>query len=668
MTWPTDATAGGRPAIPASACEVLARVPNLADRHPGLQLDKLSTGGTQKEGQSLALDAVVRTRGDGAFFGEALDRRDRMMTALNALSFDADTAGPLTLHLSRASAMENAGICLHPVYGFVHLPASGLKGMARAWAETAWRPQQPDQTVADAVIARVFGTGPAQGVARAGSVIFHDAWPRAWPPLIRDIVNNHHPDYYQGKDAAGDWMDPVPVSFLAVGPGVTFRFAVSARSRGAPEDVALARDWLHAALCFRGAGAKTNAGYGAFVPSLLVPAPVPARGDARFTVTLTLTSPGFFAGAAQESGDCDLRPASLRGQLRWWWRTLHVSALDPDELRRLEALVWGDTSRAGAVRLTVARKDGFVAKITPYDKKKESRGLPRPPHKTVQGLHYASYGMDEAGRRRHTVGAGASWTVTLTARPTGADSLDAETALGQATAALWLLCRYGGVGAKARKGFGSFADIAVPGIVTPEDCLRRAAGVRTGRRGRRGAETPDLVEALDQGLVGEWPVDGRTWQQVIDQAGTTLQDYAKGMVPKPQREHLGVPRQPARSSHTRHAAPYALHLGRTEDGRPVLRFIGFPAARLPAARPDRAASTQVLKGFLAALEASFGAPGGGAGSAGPKPTPPGRRFPRPGFVDGEPVTVLSDNGATYRVEFEGGDIEDVAKSDVSFDP
>ena len=30
--------------------------------------------------------------------------------------------------------------------------------------------------------------------------------------------------------------------------------------------------------------------------------------------------------------------------------------------------------------------------------------------------------------------------------------------LDQARAALWLLCRFGGVGAKCRKGFGSFAD------------------------------------------------------------------------------------------------------------------------------------------------------------------------------------------------------------------
>ena len=38
------------------------------------------------------------------------------------------TSGRLTLHLARASALENAGLCLHPLYGFTYLPGTGLKG------------------------------------------------------------------------------------------------------------------------------------------------------------------------------------------------------------------------------------------------------------------------------------------------------------------------------------------------------------------------------------------------------------------------------------------------------------------------------------------------------------------------------------------------------------
>ncbi len=63
-------------------------------------------------------------------------RRNATLTSLDAKRFPMTTRGTLTLHLSRSGALENAGIALHPVYGFVYLPGSGIKGLTRAWAET----------------------------------------------------------------------------------------------------------------------------------------------------------------------------------------------------------------------------------------------------------------------------------------------------------------------------------------------------------------------------------------------------------------------------------------------------------------------------------------------------------------------------------------------------
>src|SRR5262249_24500345 len=97
--------------------------------------------------------------------------------------------------------------------------------------------------------------------------------------------------------------------------------------------------------------------------------------------------------------------------------------------------------------------------------------------KTTQGLLYHSFGMDEmpagrldARRQRYCVPAGTRWRVRLTARPctfvardrqgkvVRSQRLQADLLLEQAQLALWWLCRLGGVGSKARKGFGSFAD------------------------------------------------------------------------------------------------------------------------------------------------------------------------------------------------------------------
>src|SRR6202040_1696485 len=148
-----------------------------------------------------------------------LGRWRSTLERLRAAFFRCTTTGPLTLHLARASALENAGICLHPLYGFVYFPGSGLKGMARAYAETVWLPAQSDQKSAWRKIEDVFGWAPnphrgqqikdkAHPASRrlmddrdlqspeitssCGAVVFHDAWPETWPRLRLDIVNNHH--------------------------------------------------------------------------------------------------------------------------------------------------------------------------------------------------------------------------------------------------------------------------------------------------------------------------------------------------------------------------------------------------------------------------------------------------------------------------------------------
>jgi len=121
--------------------------------HPGLELDKYvasweeggQAGKLSEKVQRPAIDNVVklsRSEPEGCHFQDLYARRSTALGLLGAKSFRCQTTGPLTLHLARASALENAGICLHPIYGFTYFPGSGLKGMARAFAETVWLPGQ----------------------------------------------------------------------------------------------------------------------------------------------------------------------------------------------------------------------------------------------------------------------------------------------------------------------------------------------------------------------------------------------------------------------------------------------------------------------------------------------------------------------------------------------
>lgn len=643
------AAVSARLVLPRSAADLVEQL-DVSKRHPGLQLDKLSPPGDQKA-QRQAIEDVCGAARAEALLNDLSSRRAKLLESLAARRFQAETTGPLTLHLARASGMENAGIHLHPVYGFVCLPGSGLKGMARAWAETVWLEDQDDRAAAWDRIRAVFGRTPATDAgkpwrpgaaapadgSRAGAVVFHDAWPTAWPRLEADIVNNHHTEYYKGADEPGDWEGPIPVYFLAVSADATFDFAVSPRLAANDAEsrlTDLAIEWLRGALAHEGAGAKTNAGYGRFRLNDAPSAPTPGSARAVAKHTLTLATPAFLAGAEQQRDDCALRPATLRGLLRWWWRTMHAAHLETAELRRLETVVWGDARSGGAlaveiegdVRATVKLfdfKDGFRPKRDFVG----AHELEPSPRNTTQGLFYAAYGMDETSRgqkrQRHYAESGASWTVTLTARrgrlPEGERPVAGAEILRQGEAALWLLCHYGGVGSKARKGFGSFAEVEVADIAAIDDCKRRAAAFRRAVGVAERLPGPVGSSSLEEMLVLEVETPWKNRWFAIDQLGFAAQAFARENAHQEDKAALGLPRkihgprpEPMRhqdrdghkppktlsaKGRPRHAAPVHYHLSPRADDTLTIRMTAFPSPVLP----DLDTSRKVLSDLRARL-------------------------------------------------------------------
>ena len=721
-------------------------------RHPGLQLDKFSVPGDQ-QAQKAALDKVCRIPGDSALLASLIQRRKQTLDTLpGASAFCCETTGPLTLHLSRASALENAGICLHPLYGFAYLPGSGLKGMARAYAETIWLPTRTDQKPAWRQIEDVFGWAPnpdrrqqirdenhpakvrrkhdddpesPEIKASSGNIVFHDAWPTQWPKLIVDIVNNHHPEYYQHDDdhAPGDWENPVPVYFLAVKPGTTFTFALSKRRADAPDESPnLARQWLLGALSHLGAGAKTNAGYGAFKPASDTEPTLPAEVDetwkaattgptakrAVFETTLELVTPAFLAGADQygpaAAEGCDLRPATLRGHLRWWWRTLHAGFLNVKTLRALEAAIWGDTRAGGAVRIELAPRNGGTVSLYSHPQDRQS------------GTRYVAYGMHETSRgprrQRFRLVPRASWTLRIVARPTqyfrnrkgigdpnevkDGPFLSAEAVLEQAKAALWLLCTYGGAGSKCRKGFGSLAAPGLEGFYL-DGC--RSIGCQARQQCSVNTQfSPDQAESpsISDPDLRQWEIAvqthssddlidriGRAYSAVaarfkhnIDQNGVE-QSPNKGTWGLPRKVHgpmdtplrhqsaatheppqwLDFPKRPVNITpqNARHASPIHIHIGRNSSGEFVVRVLATPAKHLT----NREESVRMLRVFVDAFGTKFDAtPTRARTSSNRSKTSPAPRPPVSGpakRASGTParVKIVAQRPKGYDVQEEG---------------
>jgi CRISPR-associated protein Cmr6 len=611
---------------------------NEPERQPGLALDKFSPPGKQ-ESQKDALAAVCRANGDPDLLGRLAVRREATLKDLGAMSWQAETAGPLTLHLSRANALENAGIALHPLYGFAYLPGSGLKGAARAYAETLWLPVQANQGSAKQFIADIFGSAPSNDNApggSAGAVVFHDAWPLTWPRLFVDIAAIHHPDYYQAIDTKvpppGDWETPTLVSFLAIQAGTGFRFALAPRVAGQsshPETLALARDWLNGALSMLGVGAKTAAGYGRFkiaVPASELPA---SRAKAHFD--LSLVTPAFLAGAAQAADDCDLRGATLRGQLRWWWRKMHAAHLEPKTLRRLEAAIWGASSEGSAVQITVTAGGNPAPEQFSYNaddngflndngiKPSNAAVPPEERRKTTQGLFYAAYGAGQE-RSRGTIKPGrffrqpgSTWVLHVTARQSAYRSavkdnpvpIDTMIVLRQALAALFLLTRFGGVGAKGRKGFGSLHDVPIHGVNSIDDCKQAARDLRVACGISSETQKP-YTDAPSLELMSDPVIIATKWTNpwfALNRIGEAMQAYAKTGKHQYWKVALGVPRksdnrnaigtgnekwlqpevtipQIGRKRIERHAAPIHFHVAKT-GGTLAIRLVTFVASHLP---------------------------------------------------------------------------------------
>jgi len=567
--------------LPRSMGEILDSV---ANPHPGLRLDKFTFAGEQKD-QKDAIERVSKCSGDRELLDALLARRAAALAELGAIRYQGNTEGALTLHLSRSGSLENAGIALHPVYGFGWLPGTGLKGMTRAWAETIWQKDQTDESVAKDQIEKVFGTQDA-----AGRIVFHDAWPKRWPKLEVDIVNNHHTNYYGEKEDPGDWEGPVPVYFLTIAAGTGFDFALSDRNPADDGLLDLAGKGLRAALTHAGAGAKTAAGYGRIV---LDGEPVVAPAFLRRSEhRLELVGPAFLAGASQKEADCDLRPATLRGLLRWWWRTMHAGHLGREALLRLETSVWGSADEGSPLSVSLVRETDYSPR-NGFKRLGDEHHLERPrDRKTTQGLFYAGYGMDEKGKSRWFRDTGERWRITLAARTR--NGIPAEELMSEAEAALWLLARYGGAGSRSRKGFGSFADIEIEGIASDEDCVERARRFREAR-GLREGDGRCVASVLDNARTVEVETKWKDAWYALDQAGAALQMFAKGLEAS-ERLALGLPRRverkPLRMTKRgdRHASPAHWSLARSGDGCLIIRLIAFPADELP----DRDTSRRVL--------------------------------------------------------------------------
>lgn len=385
--------------------------------------------------------------------------------------------------------------------------------------------------------------------------------------------------------------------------------------------------------------------------------------------TLAVTTPLFLGGAEPLSATepVFVRGASLRGALRAWFRAVGPS--DLRNLREAEARAFGGLGESLGqasilLRLAAARPRAPASRaggrgpgeVTFEDGRPAEfdRGKGKLSRNGFRYLGY-TFGLG-ANRARRAMPAGTEFDVFLV------DVRGDEADRRAVVSALWLLCALGGLGNRARRGFGSlsirswetgggstFRPLldALPLLDDAPDAETLRARMLQGLGTIKGWFTGGSLEGKEHESKRDWPrlfgaeirlgqaVGGRErWREALRDAGGALQefrdhyrgDYAevraeltreRSLRRVPPRAAFGLPlvfRSSAASglvtfntkvrerdaTHDRHASPLRLHIARIAAGVvPVWTLMGGP---VPGEKVPGGADFAVVPSFQRQLE------------------------------------------------------------------
>jgi len=246
----------------------------------------------------------------------------------------------------------------------------------------------------------------------------------------------------------------------------------------------------------------------------------------RQVLTLEFVTPCFLGGAGLGQ-TAEWRAASVRGELRWWFRAvaggLYGGQLD--RVRLLETAAFGSTAERSPL---LVRALGGPAAVRPDQAIRFGRSLSaaeiasfwKDPSKPTEGrlylsreggevktppIHYLGYGPVIGPKvKRPYLPAGE--TAKLILQWTGRNSPLVAEARSVLDDALWCWINLGGIGARCRKGFGSVR------VVSAQAQGSGAAGMRLGSSPATAGEFVDRVKELlgrtrtpaTAGLLCEW--------------------------------------------------------------------------------------------------------------------------------------------------------------------
>lgn len=232
--------------------------------------------------------------------------------------------------------------------------------------------------------------------------------------------------------------------------------------------------------------------------------------------------------------DVPIRTASIRGQLRFWWRATGTFE-SLRQMREAEDELWGAASKPGKVSLRLMGKRPQIKTIKVFEMKQSPSGKYNA--RALRGMEDIAYGafpLQPKGGLRERLVPGelhlpkGKMTLRLTCPDDRVDEV-------QRAVGAWLA--FGGIGGRTRRGFGAVA--ATSGMEDPKTVQKRLSAVRA----------PAGVSSLGGSRLQCRPSSKGEGQAVLAAGLSTLRSFRQGVntgrnPPGPQSNRPGRSRWP----------------------------------------------------------------------------------------------------------------------------
>lgn len=217
---------------------------------------------------------------------------------------------------------------LHPIFGIPYIPASTLKGAAKAWAR---------KNDAPARVQELLGMLNGRN-AKAAKIEFLDAFPTKHCLSI-DVATPQ----WAWKDNKVMMYGPVPHPLLSLEqPQFLIGLRPTSRQNSdCQDDLKTVKSWLENALN-SGIGSRVSSGYGKALGTIPIT-------NTRKSYDFELWTQGMYGSNPQIP---EFRPSAVRGILRYWFRAVALGLYDVPTCQKLEEEIFGNLGKQGKISLS----------------------------------------------------------------------------------------------------------------------------------------------------------------------------------------------------------------------------------------------------------------------------------------------------------------------------